>query len=99
MNNLASGADAAFAKLDADDNLDVIEYDCLTYCDLCATSLFALVDGEVVRGETAEELVANIYTFLEENCFNIEKAMSQITSSSLLLVKNCLIGVSPLSMV
>ncbi|EPC3250906.1 DUF1450 domain-containing protein, partial [Listeria monocytogenes] len=39
------------------------------YCDLCATSLFALVDGEVVRGETAEELVANIYTFLEENPF------------------------------
>ncbi|EHL2571261.1 DUF1450 domain-containing protein, partial [Listeria monocytogenes] len=32
VNNLASGADAAFAKLDADDNLDVIEYDCLTYC-------------------------------------------------------------------
>ncbi|EHL2571470.1 DUF1450 domain-containing protein, partial [Listeria monocytogenes] len=28
-----------------------------------------LVDGEVVRGETAEELVANIYTFLEENPF------------------------------
>ncbi|EGD3651688.1 DUF1450 domain-containing protein, partial [Listeria monocytogenes] len=27
------------------------------------------VDGEVVRGETAEELVANIYTFLEENPF------------------------------
>ncbi|MBC1578325.1 YuzB family protein [Listeria seeligeri] len=69
VNNLASGADVAFAKLDADDSLDVIEYDCLTYCDLCATSLFALVDGEVVRGETPDELVANIYTFLEENPF------------------------------
>ncbi|EUJ22509.1 hypothetical protein PGRAN_12816 [Listeria grandensis FSL F6-0971] len=69
VNNLASGAQEAFDSLDADANLDVIEYDCLTYCDLCASSMFALVDGEVVRGETPAELVANIYQFLEDNPF------------------------------
>lgn len=69
VNNLAQGSQAVYDKLENDPNLDVdvIEYDCLTYCDLCATSLFALVDGEVVRGSNAEELVANIYRFLEEN--------------------------------
>ncbi|WP_430535195.1 YuzB family protein [Listeria rocourtiae] len=69
VNNLASGAQEAFDKLDADASLDVIEYDCLTYCDLCASSMFALVDGEVVRGETPEDLVANIYQFLKDNPF------------------------------
>ncbi|EUJ32422.1 hypothetical protein MFLO_06862 [Listeria floridensis FSL S10-1187] len=69
VNNLASGAQKAFDQLDSDPNLDVIEYDCLTYCDLCARNLFALVDGEVIRGDSADELVQNIYRFLEEEGF------------------------------
>lgn len=69
VNNLAQGSQEVYDKLESDPNLDVIEYDCLTYCDLCATSLFALVDGEVVRGESAEALLTNIYKFLEENPF------------------------------
>ncbi|WP_167629832.1 YuzB family protein [Listeria valentina] len=67
VNNLASGSQEAFDRLNEDPNLDVVEYDCLTYCDLCAMSLFALVDGEVVRGTTPDELVKNIYQFIEEN--------------------------------
>lgn len=69
VNNLVSGVDVVFVKLDVDDSLDVIEYDCLIYCDLCVMSLFVLVDGEVVCGEIVEELVVNIYIFLEENLF------------------------------
>lgn len=67
VNNLANGAREVYEQLDEDPNLDVVEYDCLTYCDLCATSLFALVDGEVVRGDNAADLLQNIYQFLEEN--------------------------------
>lgn len=69
VNNIASASEEAFNRLNADPKLDVIEYDCLTYCDLCATSMFALVDGEVVRGATVDELVENVYRFLEENPF------------------------------
>ncbi|WLR50449.1 YuzB family protein [Bacillus tianshenii] len=67
MSNLANGSQAARAKLEKDPNLDVIEYGCLGYCGKCAQNLFALVNGDVVTGETPDVLVDNIYKYLEEN--------------------------------
>ncbi|MCL6585194.1 MAG: YuzB family protein [Anoxybacillus sp.] len=67
VSNLASGSQKALEILQKDPNLDIMEYGCLSYCGKCAHSLFALVNGEVVTGETPEQLVDNIYTFLEEN--------------------------------
>ncbi|GGH75114.1 uncharacterized protein YuzB (UPF0349 family) [Pullulanibacillus pueri] len=67
MSNLAADSQKAFAILEEDANLDVIEYTCLDYCDLCYEGPYALVNGEFVTGETAEELVKNVYQFLEEN--------------------------------
>ncbi|MFO1445318.1 YuzB family protein [Bacillus sp. Bva_UNVM-123] len=65
--NLASGSQKAFEILEKDYDLDVIEYGCLGYCGKCAQSLFALVNGEVVAAETPDELVENIYQYLEDN--------------------------------
>lgn len=67
ISNLASGSQKALEMLERDPNLDIIEYGCLSYCGKCASSLYALVEGEVVTGETPEELVENIYKHLEEN--------------------------------
>ncbi|ANB56169.1 hypothetical protein GFC29_2221 [Anoxybacillus sp. B7M1] len=67
ISNLANGSQKALEKLEKDPNLDIIEYGCLSYCGKCGQSLFALVNGEVVTGETPEHLVENIYKFLEEN--------------------------------
>jgi uncharacterized protein YuzB (UPF0349 family) len=67
VSNLASGAQKALEILEKDPNLDIIEYGCLGYCGICAQTLYALVNGEVVRGKTPEELVENIYQYLEEN--------------------------------
>ncbi|WP_066314238.1 YuzB family protein [Bacillus sp. FJAT-29814] len=67
VSNLANGGQAALEKLERDPNLDIIEYGCLGYCGKCATTLYALVNGEVVTGKTADELVENIYQYLEEN--------------------------------
>lgn len=67
ISNLASGAQKALEILEKNPDLDVIEYGCLGYCGKCASSLYALVNGEVVTGETPEELVENIYQFLDEN--------------------------------
>lgn len=67
VSNLASGSQKALEQLEKDYDLDVIEYGCLGYCGKCAHSLFALVNGEVVTGETPEQLVDNIYQYLEEN--------------------------------
>jgi uncharacterized protein YuzB (UPF0349 family) len=65
--NLANGAQKALEKLERDPNIDVLEYGCLGYCGICAQTLFAVVEGEPIKGETPEELVQNIYSFLEEN--------------------------------
>jgi uncharacterized protein YuzB (UPF0349 family) len=67
ISNLASGSQKALERLEKDYDLDVIEYGCLGYCGKCASSLYALVNGEVVTGNTADELVDNIYQYLEEN--------------------------------
>ncbi|MFC7394759.1 YuzB family protein [Scopulibacillus cellulosilyticus] len=67
MSNLASGSWDAFEELEKDPNLDVIEYDCLNFCDYCLEGPYALVNGEYVSGNTPEELVKNVYKFLEEN--------------------------------
>lgn len=67
VSNLANGSQKALEILEKDPNLDIIEYGCLGYCGKCFESLYALVNGEVVTGETPEELVKNIYQYLEEN--------------------------------
>lgn len=67
ISNLASGSQKALEILEKDYDLDVIEYGCLGYCGKCADTLFALVNGEIVTGSTPDELVENIYEYLEEN--------------------------------
>lgn len=67
ISNLARGSQRAREILERDPNLDVIEYGCLSHCGLCAEKLYALVEGEVVTGKTPDDLVDNIYQYLEEN--------------------------------
>lgn len=65
--NLASGTQKALEILEKDPDLDIVEYGCLSFCGKCSASQFALVNGEVVTGETTEELVKKIYAFIDEN--------------------------------
>lgn len=67
MSNLASGSQKAMEVLEKDPNMDVVEYTCLGNCGLCYEGPYALVNGEFVNGETPEQLVDNIYQYLEEN--------------------------------
>ncbi|WP_019243784.1 MULTISPECIES: YuzB family protein [Bacillus] len=67
VSNVASGSYPALEKLQKDPNLDIVEYGCLSYCGKCGHYMFALVNGEMVTGEDADELVENIYEFIEEN--------------------------------
>ena len=69
ISNLAEGAQRAREVLERDSNLDIIEYGCLGYCGKCARQLFALVNGEIVTGETPDKLVDNIYKYLDENVY------------------------------
>lgn len=66
INNLTSDVLEIKKKLDQDYDLDVIEYGCLGSCGVCARYPYALVNGEVVKAETAEELLKKIYEAIEE---------------------------------
>lgn len=67
VSNLASGTQKVKEELEKDPDLDVIEYGCLSFCGQCSRSNFALVNGEVVKGDTNDELLKNIYKFLDDN--------------------------------
>lgn len=67
ISNLANGSQEARAVLEKDPNLDIIEYGCVSHCGKCDASPFALVNGEIVRGSTPEELVNNVFKYLDEN--------------------------------
>jgi len=70
VSNLASGSQKAMEILEKDYDLDVIEYGCLSHCGLCAETLFALVNGEVVTGDTPQELV--------ENCLSVYRGKPDV---------------------
>lgn len=67
ISNLANGAQETFETLERDPNIDVLEYGCLSYCTKCAESLYAIVNGEIVQADTAQELTDRIYQYIEEN--------------------------------
>ncbi|MGG6433460.1 YuzB family protein [Anoxybacillus sp. D401a] len=67
ISNLANGSQSALEQLEKDPNLDIIEYGCLGYCGKCANMLFAMVNGDIVTAETAEQLVERVYEYIEEN--------------------------------
>ena len=51
--------------LEQDPNIDVIGYGCLKRCKKCDRNLYAMVNGEVVVGETSDHLVKKIYEHIE----------------------------------
>lgn len=67
ISNLANGSQRALEQLEKDPDLDIIEYGCLGYCGKCANTLFAMVNGEIVTAENAEQLVERVYAYMEEN--------------------------------
>ncbi len=67
VSNLASVDEDLLGKLESDPELDVVEYGCLDHCGLCGESLYALVNGEVVTGDSPDDLVKNIYQYIEDH--------------------------------
>ncbi|WP_414044681.1 YuzB family protein [Macrococcus equi] len=65
ISNLAKGGQSVFDELSNDPNIDVLDYGCLTYCGQCSDSLYALVNGDIVTGDTPEQLKENIYNHIK----------------------------------
>jgi uncharacterized protein YuzB (UPF0349 family) len=66
VNNLTDDVLAIKAKLESNLDYDVLEYGCLGNCTLCAQAPYALVNGEIVTAETADELYEKIIQACEE---------------------------------
>ncbi|SFS43175.1 DUF1450 domain-containing protein [Marininema halotolerans] len=67
INRLTEDVESLRVKLEQDDDIEVLETSCLGHCDICATSPYAMVNGEIVIGETAEELEQHIYQAIAEH--------------------------------
>lgn len=66
VNNAANGTQPIIEKLEKDGKVEVVSYDCLNECVVCAKDFFALAEGKLVRADTPEELLTKIYSSLEE---------------------------------
>ena len=67
ISNLANGSQATYDALEKDPDFDVLEYGCTSHCTTCASGYFAVVNGEVVKADTPEQLTKAIYQYIEEN--------------------------------
>jgi len=66
VNNMHFGTDEVMRRLEDRPDAETIEYGCLSNCDQCYLEPYALVDGEIVSAETAEELYEKIIQKLNE---------------------------------
>ena len=64
--NMFHGTDKVMKRLEADPELEVIEYGCLGNCGECFLFPFGMVNGETVAGATAEELYDAIMKSVKE---------------------------------
>lgn len=64
--NMHHGTDQVMKRLEENPDYDVIEYGCLGNCGECYLFPFAMVNGEIVAGESAEELEARILESIKE---------------------------------
>lgn len=64
--NMHHGTDRIMKLLESDPEYDVIEYGCLGNCGECYLMPFALVNGEIVSGTSADQLYELILTKIKE---------------------------------
>ena len=73
-NNMHHGTDETMRRLEQNPDYDVIEYGCLGNCGQCYVQPFALVNGEIVAADSAEEL----YDKIMEAIGNIEDPFADL---------------------
>ncbi|MFD0671610.1 YuzB family protein [Cohnella sp. GCM10027633] len=66
VSNMHHGTDEVLKKLEQLPHVEVIEYGCLGNCGECYLSPYALVNGESVVAETADQLYELILAAIED---------------------------------
>jgi len=64
--NMHHGTDQVMKRLEADPELEIIEYGCLGNCGECYLFPFSMVNGEIVAAPAAEELYDEIMKAVKE---------------------------------
>ncbi|WP_274363884.1 YuzB family protein [Paenibacillus thermotolerans] len=64
--NMHNGTDRVMKRMKQTPGVDVIEYGCLGNCGQCYLDPYALVNGEIVSAETADELYEAIMAKIKE---------------------------------
>jgi uncharacterized protein YuzB (UPF0349 family) len=64
--NVSHGTEEIIRKLEANPDIDVVEYGCMGNCGECFLSPYALVNGESVFAPTPEELYEEILKKIKE---------------------------------
>lgn len=66
VSNMHHGTDEVLKKLEQLPHVEVIEYGCLGNCGECYLSPYALVNGESIVAETADQLYGLILAAIED---------------------------------
>lgn len=66
VNNAANGTQPIVDELEQEGKVEVVTYDCLNECVICAKDFFALAEGSIIRAATPTELKIKIYAHLTE---------------------------------
>lgn len=65
-NNMHHGTDKVMKKLEQNPDYDVVEYGCLGNCGECYLTPYAMVNGEIIAADTADELYDKIIAKIKE---------------------------------
>jgi uncharacterized protein YuzB (UPF0349 family) len=66
VSNLSLGSGTVKKILEEENEVDVLEYGCLGNCGQCFVQPYALVNGTLISGKDAEELLAAIKAQIEQ---------------------------------
>ncbi len=64
--NMQKGSDEVYRQLDADGDVDVLDYECTNNCGICSKATFAIVNGQLVGAQSAPDLLIKIYKQIEK---------------------------------
>ncbi|SER78181.1 Uncharacterized protein YuzB, UPF0349 family [Gracilibacillus ureilyticus] len=70
VKNLAKGSEKVRKKLITDPDFNVAEYGCTSFCGLCRNYYVAIVNGKPVKADSPDELLDNIYNYVDEELFD-----------------------------
>lgn len=66
VNNLTPEVKQVKEELEHDDDIDVVEYDCLGHCSECYVRPYALLDGDFIAADSGPELLKAIQEAIEK---------------------------------